>query len=54
MVKFLLEKGAKVDTDNINGRTALMEAALWGRSAVVQRLISAGASVKNRDWNGAS
>jgi ankyrin repeat protein len=35
VAKFLLDKGAKVDIVNIKGRTTLMEAALWGRSAVV-------------------
>jgi len=42
VVEFLLEEGDKVDTVNAKGRTPLMEAALSDRSAVVQRLVSAG------------
>ncbi|MCJ1387129.1 hypothetical protein MMC17_010258 [Xylographa soralifera] len=52
VVSFLLEKGAKADTINARGRTPLMEAALWGRSLVVRRLLSAAASVKGKDHKG--
>ncbi|MCJ1238656.1 hypothetical protein MMC14_006647 [Varicellaria rhodocarpa] len=52
VVKFLLEKGANIDTINEKGRTPLMEAALCGRPAVVKRLVRAGASINIKDRSG--
>ncbi|MCJ1249108.1 hypothetical protein MMC30_006331 [Trapelia coarctata] len=52
VIKFLLDKGAKVDTVNAARRTPLMEAALWGRCAAVTRLLRAGASVSIKDRRG--
>ena len=40
VVELLLERGASVDFQNRNGRTPLMQAALWGRYENVKRLQS--------------
>jgi hypothetical protein len=49
MVSLLLENGAEVNASNYNGRTALMEAALWGRLETVEILLSHGANKTMRD-----
>ncbi|CBF75199.1 hypothetical protein AN3871.2 [Aspergillus nidulans FGSC A4] len=51
MVSLLLENGAEVNASNNNGRTALMEAALWGRLETVEILLSHGANKTLRDTN---
>jgi hypothetical protein len=51
-VKWLKQKGVSVDQRNYYGRTALMEAALWGRLETVQFLIDKGASMYAEDANG--
>ncbi|KAL4765927.1 ankyrin repeat domain-containing protein [Aspergillus foveolatus] len=51
MVSLLLENGAEVNASNYNGRTALMEAALWGRLETVKILLSHGANKTLRDRN---
>ncbi|KAI1308521.1 DYW family of nucleic acid deaminases-domain-containing protein [Xylaria venustula] len=43
MVSLLLQNGANVDAVNNDGRSALMEAALWGRVKTVKVLINANA-----------
>ena len=48
-IEFLRHKGVTADTDNIYGRTPLMEAALWGRLDTVKYLLGHGADVARRD-----
>ena len=43
MVQWLLDKGADIDTQDINGWTALMRAVYGGQSEIVFELIRAGA-----------
>jgi hypothetical protein len=52
IIKLLLENGAHTDHQDKNGRTALMEAALWGRIENVNHLLQHGADAKLRDNNG--
>lgn len=49
MVSMLLKRGAKVNVVNQNGRSALMEAALWGRLDSVKLLLEYGADKSLRD-----
>ncbi|EMD86650.1 hypothetical protein COCC4DRAFT_90850, partial [Bipolaris maydis ATCC 48331] len=43
MVELLLEFGADIDAQNRHGRTALMEAVLWGHLASVNYILDKGA-----------
>lgn len=54
MVSLLLQKGADVDATNNNGRSALMEAALWGRLRSVKALLESNASKSVKDRQGRS
>ncbi|KAL6823022.1 hypothetical protein J3E69DRAFT_305131 [Trichoderma sp. SZMC 28015] len=54
MVPLLLQKGADVDAANNDGRTALMEAALWGRLRSVKALLDSNASKSAKDRHGRS
>ncbi|KAJ4858421.1 ankyrin repeats (3 copies) domain-containing protein [Trichoderma breve] len=54
MVSLLLQKGADVDATNNNGRSALMEAALWGRLRSVKALLESNASKCVKDRHGRS
>lgn len=54
MVSLLLQKGADVDAANNDGRTALMEAALWGRLRSVKALLESNASKSAKDCHGRS
>lgn len=49
MVSLLLDSGADVNATNKNGRTALMEACLWGRLESVKILLSKDADRSLRD-----
>lgn len=49
MVSLLLDHGAEMDATNKDGRTALMEASLWGRLETVKILLSRGANRYLRD-----
>ncbi|KAF3072817.1 hypothetical protein CFAM422_004684 [Trichoderma lentiforme] len=54
MVSLLLQKGADVDAANNDGRTALMEAALWGRLRNAKALLESNASKSAKDRHGRS
>jgi hypothetical protein len=49
MVRLLLDHGSDVNATNDNGRTALMEASLWGRLETTETLLSRGADRHMRD-----
>ena len=49
MVSLLLQHGADANAINNNGRTALMEAALWGRVESVKELLNANADKRLHD-----
>lgn len=52
MVSLLLKRGAEVNATNFDGRTALMEAALWGRADNARLLLKAGADKDMIDGDG--
>lgn len=52
IVERLLDWGAEVDFQNTQGRTPLMEAALWGRHDNVQKLLDHDADKDLRDVDG--
>ena len=52
VVELLLNRGADVDFQNRDGRTPLMEAALWGRYENVKRLLRHGADKNLQDSDG--
>lgn len=52
IVKLLLDHGADVNRQNKNGRSPLMEAALWGRIDNVKHLLERGANRNIRDIHG--
>ncbi|QDS78193.1 hypothetical protein FKW77_005622 [Venturia effusa] len=52
IVERLLDWGAEVDFQNTQGRTPLMEAALWGRHDNVQKLLEHDADKDLRDIDG--
>jgi Ankyrin repeats (many copies) len=52
MVSLLLQHGANPNTTNNDGRSALMEAALWGRLESVKVLLKANADKSLRDREG--
>ena len=49
MIKLLLDHGADVNHQNKNGKSSLMEAALWGRIENVKHLLEHGANRSLRD-----
>ncbi|KAF2762481.1 ankyrin [Pseudovirgaria hyperparasitica] len=51
-VELLTERGMPIDRIDHYGRTALMEAALWGRFETVDFLVNNGADVLSMDANG--
>ena len=52
VVSALLAGGASADTQDTDGRTALMKAALEGHDATVTALLAGGASLDAQDTNG--
>jgi ankyrin repeat protein len=48
----LLELGADVNGSGHNGRTALMTAAMFNRTEIVERLLAAGADIDGQDSEG--
>lgn len=52
VVELLLDRGANADFQNKNGRTPLMEAALWGRCENVKHLLRYGADKNLQDGDG--
>ncbi|KAI0449298.1 hypothetical protein F5B21DRAFT_494778 [Xylaria acuta] len=54
MVSLLLQNGANVNAVNKDGRSALMQAALWGRIETVKALINANADKHLLDHEGRS
>lgn len=52
MVSLLLQNGAEVNAINDDGRSALMEAALWGRLESVKALLNSNAEKRLRDHHG--
>jgi hypothetical protein len=52
MVSLLLQNGAEVNAINNDGRSALMEAALWGRVKSVKALLNSNADKHLRDHQG--
>ncbi|KAI1740023.1 hypothetical protein F4680DRAFT_420977 [Xylaria scruposa] len=54
MVTLLLQNGANVNAVNKDGRSALMQAALWGRIKTVKALINANADKHLLDHEGRS
>jgi ankyrin repeat protein len=52
VVRLLIQNGVDIDHRDDEGKTALHEAARWGRLTAVQALIACGADVNVRDKNG--
>ena len=52
VVKFLLKEGADINALDDEGRTPLMEGALWSFVEIVDTLVNAGADTKIRDRQG--
>ncbi|KAH9882527.1 hypothetical protein J1614_000763 [Plenodomus biglobosus] len=48
----LISQGANVNAKNLLGRTALMEASLWGRLSIVQILLASWADIDLKDEEG--
>jgi ankyrin repeat protein len=51
-VKLLIEKGANLDEDDIEGRTPLNVASQNGHLEVVRLLVEAGADIAKKDKDG--
>ncbi|KAK5721284.1 hypothetical protein LTR17_014746 [Elasticomyces elasticus] len=51
-IKWLRDHGVQLPCSNMYGRTALMEAALWGRAHTVKYLIATGVDTRIQDANG--
>lgn len=52
MVQLLVEQGASVEAATADGRTALMMAAMFNRTAIVDYLLAQGADPKRADAKG--
>lgn len=52
MVTLFLNHGARINSRNDQGRTSLMEAALWGRAGNVMILLARGADQEMKDRKG--
>ncbi|MNE06167.1 Ankyrin repeats (3 copies) [compost metagenome] len=53
MVQLLVDRGAEVDGTSADGRTALMMAAMFNRTVIVDYLLAKGANPRHRDARGA-
>ncbi|MCY1464080.1 Ankyrin repeats (many copies) [compost metagenome] len=54
MVQLLVEQGVAVDSAAADGRTALMMAAMFNRTAIVEYLLGKGADAQRQDAKGIS
>ncbi|MNE55534.1 Ankyrin repeats (3 copies) [compost metagenome] len=52
MVQLLVEQGADLEGTSADGRTALMMAAMFNRTPMVEYLLSKGADPKRQDAKG--
>ena len=52
IVKYLVEKGAKINLQDNNGYTALILAAYWGEIDKVRYLVKQGADINIQDETG--
>lgn len=52
VVRVLLDRGAEVNAPDVNGKTALHDAAFWGKGEIAELLIARGAEVNAKNIDG--